>query len=137
VAKARIEIDATRLVVLNAAIKIDQKDAKFALKEIAQAKVKAPQIALEIVDRAIQAHGAMGVCQDTPLAYMWARLRTLRIADGPDEAHLAQLGKNENKQRRDQVKARIARQQAKTESLFQSMGLERQQLGAAKFRAKL
>lgn len=85
VAKARIEIDASRLIVLNAAIKIDQKDAKFALKEIAEAKIKVPQVALEVIDRAVQAHGAMGVCQDTPLASMWAHLRTLRIADGPDE----------------------------------------------------
>ena len=85
VAKARIEIDASRLIVLNAAIKIDQKDAKFALREIAEAKVKVPQVALEVIDRAIQAHGAMGVCQDTPLASMWAHLRTLRIADGRDE----------------------------------------------------
>jgi acyl-CoA dehydrogenase len=85
VAKARIEIDACRMLVLNAAIKIDQKDAKHALKEIAQAKVKVPNVALEVIDRAVQAYGAMGVCQDTPLAYMWAHLRTLRIADGPDE----------------------------------------------------
>jgi len=85
VAKARIEIDAARLIVLNAAIKIDQKDAKWALKEIAEAKVKAPQVALEIIDKAIQVHGAMGVCQDTPLPTMWVRARTLRIADGPDE----------------------------------------------------
>jgi acyl-CoA dehydrogenase len=137
VARARIEIDASRLIVLNAAVKIDQKDAKHALKEIAQAKVKVPQVALEVIDRAIQAHGAMGVCQDTPLASMWAHLRTLRIADGPDEAHLNQLGRRENKSRRDHVRARIARQQAKTESLFAAMGLERHELGSAKFKAKL
>lgn len=75
--------------MLNAAIKIDQRDAKYALKEIAEAKVKVPQVALEVIDRAIQAHGAQGVCQDTPLAYMWAHLRTLRIADGPDEGMLS------------------------------------------------
>jgi acyl-CoA dehydrogenase len=137
VAKARIEIDATRLIVLNAAIKIDQKDAKHALKEIAEAKVKAPQVALEVLDRAIQVHGAMGVCQDTPLASMWAHLRTLRIADGPDEAHLAQLGRRENKQRKDVVKKRIAAQQAKTEQLFRELGIDRAELGAEKFRAKL
>jgi acyl-CoA dehydrogenase len=91
VARARIEIDASRLIVLNAAVKIDQKDAKHALKEIAQAKVKVPQVALEVIDRAIQAHGAMGVCQDTPLASMWAHLRTLRIADGPDEGNVTPL----------------------------------------------
>ncbi|OAG42475.1 hypothetical protein AYO21_03351 [Fonsecaea monophora] len=137
VAKSRIEIDASRLVVLNAAIKIDQMDAKFALKEIAEAKIKVPQVALEVVDRAIQVHGAVGVGQDTPLASMWAHLRTLRIADGPDEAHLHQLGRRENKQRKDEVKRRLAQQLAKTESLFQSMGVDRNELGNAKFNAKL
>jgi acyl-CoA dehydrogenase len=135
VAKARIEIDACRMLVLNAAIKIDQKDAKHALKEIAQAKVKVPNVALEVIDRAVQAYGAMGVCQDTPLAYMWAHLRTLRIADGPDEAHLQQLGRRENRSRKDEIKAKLARQQAKTEQLFRDMGLQKQELGAAKFRA--
>lgn len=137
VAKARIEIDASRLIVLNAAIKVDQKDAKFALKEIAEAKVKVPQVALEVIDRAIQVHGAMGVCQDTPLASMWAHLRTLRIADGPDEAHLQQLGKRENKQRAAEVTARIARQQGKTEQLFKRLGVENKDLGSEKFKAKL
>ncbi|KEF60600.1 acyl-CoA dehydrogenase [Exophiala aquamarina CBS 119918] len=137
VAKSRIEIDASRMIVLNAAIKIDQKDAKFALKEIAEAKIKVPQVALEVIDRAIQVHGAMGVCQDTPLASMWAHLRTLRIADGPDEAHLQQLGKRENKQRSAEVIARIARQENKTEQLFRQLGIERKELGAEKFKAKL
>lgn len=137
VAKARIEIDASRLIVLNAAIKTDQKDAKFALKEIAEAKVKVPQVALEIIDRAVQVHGAMGVCQDTPLPYMWAHLRTLRIADGPDEAHLQQLGRRENKQKKDIIKARLTRQQARTEELFREMRLERTELGAEKFKTKL
>lgn len=97
VAKSRIEIDASRLMILNAALKIDQLGAKAALKEIAEAKVLVPAMALKVLDRAIQAHGAAGVCQDTPLAYMWAMMRTLRIADGPDEVHLQQLAKNENK----------------------------------------
>lgn len=77
VAEARIEIDASRLIVLNAAIKTDQKDAKWALKEIAEAKVKVPQVALDVIDKAIQVHGAMGVCQDTPLASMWAHVSFL------------------------------------------------------------
>lgn len=85
IARSRMEIDASRLIVLNAAIKIDQGDAKSALKEIAEAKILVPSMALAVVDRAVQAHGAMGVCQDTPLANMWAHMRTLRIADGPDE----------------------------------------------------
>jgi acyl-CoA dehydrogenase len=97
VAKSRLEIDAARLIVLNAAMKIDESDAKGALLEIAEAKIMVPQVALTVIDRAIQTHGAMGVCQDTPLANMWAGIRTLRIADGPDEVHLQQMGKNENK----------------------------------------
>lgn len=97
IARSRMEIDAARLVVLNAAIKIDETDAKGAQREIAAAKVMVPQVALQVIDRAIQAHGAAGVSQDTPLASMWAHMRTLRIADGPDEAHLHQMGRNENK----------------------------------------
>ena len=61
------------------------------------AKIVVPAMSIGIIDRAIQAHGAGGVCQDFPLARMWASLRTLRIADGPDEVHIAQLGRNENK----------------------------------------
>ncbi|QDS72344.1 hypothetical protein FKW77_007973 [Venturia effusa] len=97
IARSRMEIDAARLVVLNAAIKIDDTDAKGAQREIAQAKVLVPQIALQVIDRAVQAHGAAGVSQDTPLASMWAHFRTIRIADGPDEVHLQQMGRNENK----------------------------------------
>ncbi len=78
-------------------MKIDESNAKGALKEIAEAKVLVPQMALTVIDRAVQSFGAAGVCQDTPLANMWAQIRTLRIADGPDEVHLQQMGKNENK----------------------------------------
>ncbi|KAL6243728.1 hypothetical protein RBB50_009161 [Rhinocladiella similis] len=136
VAKARIEIDACRLIVLNAAIKTDQRDAKFALKEIAEAKVKVPQVALEVIDRAVQAYGAMGVCQDTPLAYMWAHLRTLRIADGPDEVHLQQLGKRENRTRKDDIRVKLARQAARSDELFRTMGVKKVALGAQKFETK-
>lgn len=97
VAKSRVEIDSARLSVLNAAITIDAKDAKFALKEIAEAKVLVPSMALKVIDRAIQAYGGAGVSQDTPLANMYAQGRTMRIVDGPDEVHLLQLGRNENK----------------------------------------
>jgi acyl-CoA dehydrogenase len=97
IARSRMEIDAARLVVLNAAMKIDDTDAKGAQREIAAAKVMVPQIALQVIDRAVQAHGAAGVSQDTPLASMWAHMRTIRIADGPDEVHLQQMGRNENK----------------------------------------
>ncbi|KAK4864339.1 hypothetical protein LT330_009866 [Penicillium expansum] len=124
IAKSRIEIDATRLIVLNAAIKIDQGDAKGALKEIAQAKVLAPQTGLTVIDRAIQAYGAAGVCQDTPLAYMWAGIRTLRIADGPDEVHLQQLGKRENKSRKDAVTAKLNWQREEGDRLLAASGFK-------------
>ncbi|KAI9837555.1 MAG: hypothetical protein M1819_007206 [Sarea resinae] len=97
VAESRLEIDAARLIVLNAACKIDAATPKAALLEIAEAKVLVPTMALKVIDRAVQAFGGMGVCQDTPLASMWAQIRTLRIADGPDEVHLMQMGRNENK----------------------------------------
>jgi acyl-CoA dehydrogenase len=97
IARSRMEIDACRLLVLNAALKIDDTDAKGAQSEIAATKVMVPAMALQVIDRAVQAHGAAGVSQDTPLASMWAHMRTIRIADGPDEVHLQQMGRNENK----------------------------------------
>ncbi|KAJ5287179.1 Acyl-CoA dehydrogenase family member 11 [Penicillium angulare] len=124
IAKSRIEVDAARLIVLNAAIKIDQGDAKSALKEIAQAKVLVPQTALTIIDRAVQAYGAAGVCQDTPLAYLWAGIRTLRIADGPDEVHLQQLGRRENKSRRDAIAAKLKWQQQESDRLLIASGFK-------------
>ncbi|RDL35242.1 putative Acyl-CoA dehydrogenase family member 11 [Venustampulla echinocandica] len=117
VAKSRIEIDAARLIVLNAAIKIDELGAKGALKEIAEAKVLVPQAALNVIDRAIQSFGGAGVSQDTPLAYSWAGIRTLRLADGPDEVHLQQMGRNENK-RGAAVTATINKQKAASDQLF-------------------
>ncbi len=118
VAKSRIEIDSGRLVVLNAAIKIDQGDAKAALTEIAQAKVLVPTMACNVIDRAVQTHGAMGVCQDTPLASMWAHIRTIRIADGPDEVHLNQMGRRENRARAAECTDRIARQKKATAEMM-------------------
>ena len=123
VAKSRVEIDAARLIVLNAAIKIDEKDAKSALKEIAQAKVLVPAMALTVIDRAVQAFGAAGICQDTPLANMWAQTRTLRIADGPDEVHLQQLGKNENK-RGKEVRERLDRQMQAADALMRQYNIQ-------------
>lgn len=117
IAKSRLEIDAARLVVLNAAIKIDSTDAKGALKEIAEAKILVPQMALTVIDRAIQSFGAAGVCQDTPLANMWANIRTLRIADGPDEVHLQQMGKNENK-RGEEIRNKLGRQREAVDRLL-------------------
>ncbi|KAJ5104508.1 hypothetical protein NUU61_001855 [Penicillium alfredii] len=124
IARSRIEVDAARLVVLNAAIKIDQGDAKAALKEIAQAKVLVPQTALTIIDRAVQAYGAAGVCQDTPLAYLWAGIRTLRIADGPDEVHLQQLGRRENRARKDAVAAKLNWQRGEADRLLAASGFK-------------
>ena len=117
IAKSRLEIDAARLIVLNAAIKIDESNAKGALLEIAEAKIMVPQMALTVIDRAVQAFGGMGVCQDTPLANMWAQIRTLRIADGPDEVHLQQMGKNENK-RGKEVTEKLQRQKAESERMM-------------------
>ena len=79
VARSRIDIDAARLVVLNAAVKIDSKDAKAALVEIAEAKVLVANMGGAVIDRAVQVYGGMGVSQDTPLAQMLATHRTLRI----------------------------------------------------------
>ena len=117
VARSRLEIDAARLVVLDAAVKMDLFGPKAALAEIAQAKVLVPSMALTVIDRAVQAFGAAGVSQDTPLANMWALVRTLRLADGPDEVHLQQMGRNENK-RGKEVARQIERQMRQTEELM-------------------
>ncbi|KAJ4417616.1 hypothetical protein N0V85_001778 [Neurospora sp. IMI 360204] len=129
VAKSRIEIDAARLVVLNAAIKMDEQGPKAALTEIAQAKVLVPQTALTVIDRAVQSFGGAGVSQDTPLANMWAQIRTLRLADGPDEVHLQQMGRNENK-RGKAVTDKINAQKAKAEELRKKYGAKRTELGS-------
>ncbi|OSS45292.1 hypothetical protein B5807_10165 [Epicoccum nigrum] len=123
VARARIEIDAARLAVLNAAIKIDETNAKGALKEIAEVKVLVPEVNLKVIDWAIQAYGGAGVCQDTPLANMYASGRTMRIVDGPDEVHLLQLGRNENK-RGVAHKLRIEGQIKKGEEMCRQYGIE-------------
>lgn len=136
IAKSRIEIDAARLVVLNAAIKMDEQGPKKALKEIAAAKVLIPQTALAVIDRAVQSYGGAGVCQDTPLASMWAGIRTLRLADGPDEVHLQQMGRNENK-RGKEAADKIKWQQQKTEALLKQYGAESLQPGTNISRSKL
>lgn len=125
-ARSRIEIDAARLVVLNAAMKIDQGDARFALREIAEAKVLVPQMALTVIDRAVQAYGAAGISQDTPLANLWAQIRTLRLADGPDEVHLQQLAKRENKLRKDEVTAKLNWQRDQSNRLLSMNGFQPQ-----------
>ena len=87
IADCRIEIDSCRLLTLNAAHMMDTVGNKIAKSEIAQIKVAVPNMALRVIDKAIQIHGGAGVSQDTPLARMYASMRTLRLADGPDEVH--------------------------------------------------
>ncbi|EFX02627.1 acyl-dehydrogenase domain containing protein [Grosmannia clavigera kw1407] len=129
VARSRIEIDAARLVVLGAAVTMDEQGPKAALTQIAEAKVLVPAMALAVIDRAVQAFGGAGVSQDTPLAAMWANIRTLRLADGPDEVHLQQLGRNENKRRGAAVTASIESQRARSEELLARHGQTRAQPG--------
>jgi acyl-CoA dehydrogenase len=95
IAESRLAIDQARLLVLNAAWLIDTVGAKNARTEISAIKVAAPRAALFVVDKAVQAHGGAGVSGDTPLAQMWAQLRTLRLADGPDEVHLRSMAHGE------------------------------------------
>jgi alkylation response protein AidB-like acyl-CoA dehydrogenase len=85
------------LLTLKAAWLMDTVGNKEARSEIAQIKVAAPRMALKVVDNAMQMHGGAGVCQDFSLARLYAGLRTLRLADGPDEVHLEQIGRLELK----------------------------------------
>ncbi|MEU4494139.1 acyl-CoA dehydrogenase family protein [Streptomyces sp. NBC_00210] len=101
IAEARIDIEMIRLLTLKAAYLMDTVGNKEARTEIAAIKVAAPNIALKIVDRAIQVHGGAGVTDDFPLAMMYAGLRTLRLADGPDEVHKRAIARQELRQYRD------------------------------------
>ncbi len=94
IAKSRCEIQQARLLTLSAADKIDRFGIKGAKDLIAMIKIVVPMMTCTVVDRAIQAHGGLGVCQDTPLAGFWLYGRSIRIADGPDEVHMYQLGRN-------------------------------------------
>ncbi len=93
IARSRIDIDQARLLTLNAAKAMDAVGNKAARTEIAMIKVAAPNAALRVLDRAIQVHGAQGVCQDTWLAHACAGSRTLRLADGPDEVHMESIAR--------------------------------------------
>jgi alkylation response protein AidB-like acyl-CoA dehydrogenase len=95
IANARIRLEQARLLTLKAAWMLDEVGTKGARSEISQIKVAVPNIALEIIDQAIQIHGGAGVTDDFPLAEMFAAIRTLRIADGPDEVHRALIAKLE------------------------------------------
>jgi acyl-CoA dehydrogenase len=93
IAISRMEIEQARLLTLKAAYKMDTAGNKAARSEIAMIKVVAPNVTLRVLDRAIQAHGGAGVSQDTVLASAWANVRTLRLADGPDEVHTEAIAK--------------------------------------------
>jgi acyl-CoA dehydrogenase len=95
IAQARILIEQARLLVLQAAFMMDKVGNKAAAKHIAMIKVAAPQMACQVIDWAMQAHGGAGLCDDFPLALAYAHARSLRIADGPDEVHCNQIGRLE------------------------------------------
>lgn len=95
IAESRMQIDAARLLVLHAAWKMDTAGKRAARQEISMIKVVAANCYLDVLDRAIQVHGAMGVTNDTPLARMWGHARTLRIVDGPDEVHKMTIARHE------------------------------------------
>jgi acyl-CoA dehydrogenase len=95
IADARILIDSARLLTLNAAYMMDKVGNKVAAKEIAMIKVQAPNMACQVIDWAIQAHGGGGVTDQFGLSYAYAQARTLRLADGPDEVHRNAIGKME------------------------------------------
>ena len=97
IAESRMEIEQARLLTMKAAATMDRVGNKAARSELAMVKVVVPRTTLRVLDRAIQAHGAAGVCDDFPLAAMWAHTRTLRLADGPDEVHREAIARTELK----------------------------------------
>ncbi|KAI0069047.1 acyl-CoA dehydrogenase NM domain-like protein [Artomyces pyxidatus] len=123
IAKSRAEIESARLLVYSAALQIDKFKAKGAMKEIGIAKFVVPSMALQVVDRAMQAFGAQGLSQDTDLALMWANLRTLRLADGPDAVHIQQVGQRELK-RAPTLAKKAAEIKKKEAALFEKYNLK-------------
>jgi acyl-CoA dehydrogenase len=99
IAESRMEIEQARLLTMHAAHLMDTVGNKAARGELAMVKVVVPRMTLRVLDRAIQAHGAAGVCDDFPLAAMWAHSRTIRLADGPDEVHREAIAKLELRKR--------------------------------------
>ncbi len=95
IGRSRVEIETVRLLTLKAAWLMDTVGNREAHTEIQAIKIAAPEMVLRVIDRAIQAHGGAGVSQVTPLAHLWASARTLRLADGPDEVHIASLARKE------------------------------------------
>ena len=95
IAESRIEIEMARLLTLKTAWLMDTVGNRHARTEIASIKVAAPNVALKVIDRAIQVHGGGGVSDDFPLAAMYAHMRTLRLADGPDEVHKMTIARRE------------------------------------------
>ncbi|KZT26922.1 acyl-CoA dehydrogenase NM domain-like protein [Neolentinus lepideus HHB14362 ss-1] len=123
IAKCRAEIESSRLLVLSAANQIDKFRAKGALKEIGIAKFVVPSMACRVVDTAMQAFGAEGLSQDQPLAQVFAQLRTLRLADGPDAVHIHQIGRTELK-RASQLSKTTAEIKKKENALLEKHGVK-------------
>jgi acyl-CoA dehydrogenase len=93
IAKSRCEIEQARLLTLWTADRLDREGNKVAKDALAMSKITVPRMCQEVADRAMQAHGGMGLCQDTPIPDFFSYARTVRLADGPDEVHMSQLGK--------------------------------------------
>jgi acyl-CoA dehydrogenase len=100
IAEARIDLEMHRLLVMKTAWLMDTVGNQHARTEIAAIKISVPNMALKIIDRAIQVHGGGGVSDDFPLAYMYAHMRTLRLADGPDEVHKLSVARQELRRQR-------------------------------------
>jgi acyl-CoA dehydrogenase len=95
IAKSRMEVDQARLLTLHAAWKMDHEGKRRARQEISMIKVVAANMVMDVLDRAIQVHGGLGMSDDTPLASMWRFSRMLKVADGPDEVHKMVIARRE------------------------------------------